>query len=133
MENPNPTREEVRDWFPKHPNVCRCTGYKQLVDAVMLAAEVMRGEKTIEEIWYKPDDEKKEYYSEPVVRPSALGKACGTVDYGDDMELKMPAGTLHVALVQPRQAAMGLIKTWLLLLLDLPEMKWLQRLNFLFA
>ena len=32
-ENPAPTREEVRDWFQKHHNVCRCTGYKPLVDA----------------------------------------------------------------------------------------------------
>jgi aldehyde oxidoreductase len=34
-ENINPTREEVRDWFQKHRNLCRCTGYKPLVDAVM--------------------------------------------------------------------------------------------------
>lgn len=108
-ENPAPAREEVRDWFQKHRNVCRCTGYKQLVDAVMLAAEVMRGEKTIEKIWYKPDDQTKEYYGKPVVRPSALGKACGTVDYGDDVELKMPPGTLHVALVQPRKVSHGAI------------------------
>ena len=33
--NPKPTREEVRDWFQKHKNVCRCTGYIPLVDAVM--------------------------------------------------------------------------------------------------
>jgi aldehyde oxidoreductase len=38
-ENNNPTREEVRDWFQKHRNVCRCTGYKQIVDAVMDAAK----------------------------------------------------------------------------------------------
>ncbi|HIV20837.1 MAG TPA: (2Fe-2S)-binding protein, partial [Candidatus Scatomorpha stercorigallinarum] len=24
--NPNPTREEVRDWFNKNRNLCRCTG-----------------------------------------------------------------------------------------------------------
>ena len=36
QQNPNPTREEVRDWFQKHRNICRCTGYKQIVDAVWL-------------------------------------------------------------------------------------------------
>ena len=36
--NPAPSREEVRDWFQKHHNICRCTGYKPLVDAVMDAA-----------------------------------------------------------------------------------------------
>ena len=50
QNNPNPTREEVRDWFQKHRNICRCTGYKQLVDAVMAAAKVMRGECSIEDI-----------------------------------------------------------------------------------
>ena len=44
QENPDPTREEVREWFQKTRNVCRCTGYKQIVDAVMAAAKVMRGE-----------------------------------------------------------------------------------------
>ena len=101
-ENPNPSREDVRDWFQKHRNVCRCTGYKQIVDAVMLAAQVMRGEKTIDEISYKPDMDKKDYYGKPLIRPIAMGKACGVVDYGDDVELKMPPGTLHVAVVQPK-------------------------------
>jgi aldehyde oxidoreductase len=101
--NNNPTREEVRDWFQKNLNVCRCTGYKQIVDAVMAAAKVMRGEATIEDITYQlPGD--KEYYGKPLVRPSALAKVCGVADYGDDQELKMPAESLHVAVVQPRLA-----------------------------
>ena len=43
-ENPSPTREEVRHWFQVHRNVCRCTGYKPLIDAGMDAAKVLRGE-----------------------------------------------------------------------------------------
>ena len=42
-----PTRKEVRDWFQKHWNACRCTGYKQIVNAVMDAAAILRGEKEI--------------------------------------------------------------------------------------
>ena len=34
----SPSREEVRQWFQQHWNACRCTGYKQIVDAVMDAA-----------------------------------------------------------------------------------------------
>ena len=103
LENNNPTREEVRDWFHKNKNVCRCTGYVQIVDAVMAAAAVMRGEKTIEDITFKnPED--GEYYGKAVLRPSALAKVCGVADYGDDQELKMPAEALKVALVQPRVA-----------------------------
>ncbi|NLX86734.1 MAG: molybdopterin-dependent oxidoreductase [Clostridiales bacterium] len=103
QENNNPTREEVRDWFHKHRNVCRCTGYKQIVDAVMDAARVVRGEATIEDITNKlPED--KEYYGKPLVRPTALAKVCGLADYGEDQALKMPKETLHVAVVQPKVA-----------------------------
>lgn len=101
MENPNPTREDVRDWFQKHKNVCRCTGYKQIVDAVMEAAAIMRGEKTFSDITYDYTKD-TEYYGKPLVRPNAMPKACGVCDYGDDIELKMPAETLKVALVMPR-------------------------------
>lgn len=101
IENLNPTREDVRDWFQKHRNLCRCTGYKQIVDAVMMAAKVMRGECTVEDIKApKPDD--NEYYGKTMARPAALGKVCGVTDYGDDIELKMPSSTLHVVMVQPK-------------------------------
>lgn len=102
QENPDPTREEVRDWFQKHRNVCRCTGYKQIVDAVMEAAAIMRGEKTFEDITYDwAQDTENGYYGKPLVRPNAMAKACGVCDYGDDIELKMPAETLHAVLVMP--------------------------------
>ncbi len=98
--NPSPSREDVRDWFKKHQNICRCTGYKPLVDAVMAAARVMRGEATMEDITFKaPAD--GEYYGSALPRPAALAKVCGVCDYGDDLGLKMPAGTLHLAIVQP--------------------------------
>ncbi|MDR2156490.1 MAG: (2Fe-2S)-binding protein, partial [Clostridiales Family XIII bacterium] len=47
--NLNPSREDVRNWFKKHMNACRCTGYKQPVDAVMTAAKILRGELTRED------------------------------------------------------------------------------------
>ena len=74
QENSHPTREEVRDWFQSHHNVCRCTGYKPLVDAVMLP------------------------------RPTALAKVTGLTDYGDDIKLKMPEGVAHLAVVIPNVA-----------------------------
>lgn len=102
-QNSNPTREEVRDWFQKNRNICRCTGYKQIVDSVMEAAKVLRGECTIEDI--KVDQGKPgDYYGKPIVRPAALAKVCGVADYGDDIELKMPANTLHAVMVQPKVA-----------------------------
>ena len=35
-ENPDPTEREVRDWMSG--NLCRCTGYRGIVDAVLAAA-----------------------------------------------------------------------------------------------
>ena len=37
--NPHPTEEEIRQAISG--NICRCTGYQNIVDAVMLAAEKM--------------------------------------------------------------------------------------------
>ncbi len=98
QENPNPTREEVRAWFQKNRNVCRCTGYKPLVDCVMEAAKVMRGEAKMEDMYFKiPEDGR--IYNTHYPRPAALAKVCGTCDYGDDIQLKMPSDTLHAAMV----------------------------------
>lgn len=98
-ENPNPTREDVRDWFQNHRNACRCTGYKQLVDAVMDAAKVLRGEKKAEELLFQlPKD--GAIWGGNYPRPTAVAKVTGTLDYGADLGLKMPADTLFLALVQ---------------------------------
>jgi aerobic-type carbon monoxide dehydrogenase small subunit (CoxS/CutS family) len=40
-ETPSPTEEDVREALSG--NLCRCTGYQNIVDAVMAAAERMRG------------------------------------------------------------------------------------------
>lgn len=40
-ENPNPTIEEVKDAF--EGNLCRCTGYEQIVESVLRAAELRTG------------------------------------------------------------------------------------------
>lgn len=39
--NPSPTESEIRDAISG--NLCRCTGYQHIVDAVLLAAEMMQG------------------------------------------------------------------------------------------
>ena len=97
--NPNPTREEVRAWFQKHRNVCRCNGYKPYVDGVMDAAAVLRGEMPLEALAFvMPADGK--VWGSKYPRPSAVPKVTGTWDYGADLGLKMPPGTLQLALVQ---------------------------------
>ena len=43
LENPQPTEEDVR--FAIGGNLCRCTGYTKVVQAILQAAEVMRATK----------------------------------------------------------------------------------------
>ena len=40
-ENPSPTRDEIRSGL--QGNICRCTGYDKIVDAVEVAAREMQG------------------------------------------------------------------------------------------
>jgi aldehyde oxidoreductase len=99
--NPNPTREEVRDWFHVNKNACRCTGYIPIVDAVMDAAKVLRGEMDEKELdFVLPEDGR--IWGSKYPRPTAGAKVTGTLDYGADLILKMPKKTLHAALVQAK-------------------------------
>ncbi len=99
--NPNPSREDVRDWFQKHHNICRCTGYQPLVNAVMDAAAVMRGEKKPEEIEFQmPAD--GHIWGTRLPRPSALAKVTGIAEFGADAAYRLPPETLHLALAQAK-------------------------------
>ena len=41
-ENPNPTEDQIRDAISG--NICRCTGYQNIVDAALLAAELLQAD-----------------------------------------------------------------------------------------
>jgi aldehyde oxidoreductase len=100
-QKPDPTRADVRAWFQKNLNACRCTGYKPIVDAVMDAAAVLRGDAPEASLDYVlPADGR--IWGGKYPRPSAVAKVTGTADYGADLGLKMPPGTLQLALVQAK-------------------------------
>ena len=42
--NPQPSRDEVLDAISG--NICRCTGYEPIIDAILTAATAMRGDNT---------------------------------------------------------------------------------------
>jgi aldehyde oxidoreductase len=98
-QNNAPTREEVREWFQKNKNLCRCTGYKPLVDAVMDAAKLLRGEISVKDFW-KSLPQNASMVGSSYIRPSAMAKVMGTWDFGADLGLKLPSNTLHAKLVQ---------------------------------
>jgi xanthine dehydrogenase iron-sulfur cluster and FAD-binding subunit A len=42
-DNKSPSREEIK--LAISSNLCRCTGYKSIVDAIEMAARMLRGEE----------------------------------------------------------------------------------------
>jgi carbon-monoxide dehydrogenase small subunit len=43
QNNPEPTEHEIREWL--EGNICRCTGYHNIVKAIQAAAATMAGQK----------------------------------------------------------------------------------------
>ncbi len=87
--NPNPGVEEIKNGL-RH-NLCRCTGYKKIIEAVQLAGRFIRGETTPDEVRPKPADG---YMGVSHPRPSALPKACGTAQFSADIRIP---GALEMA------------------------------------
>ncbi|NLC51586.1 MAG: molybdopterin-dependent oxidoreductase, partial [Firmicutes bacterium] len=90
--NPNPSTEEIKKAL-RH-NLCRCTGYKKIIDAVKLAGKFVRGELSPDDVRPNPDGPKLGV-SHP--RPSAMKKACGTAEFTADIAIP---GALELATVR---------------------------------
>jgi aldehyde oxidoreductase len=90
--NPNPSDDEIKKALAR--NLCRCTGYVKIIDAVKLAGRFLRGEITPEEVRPDPNGPKIGV-SHP--RPSAMLKACGLAEFTADIELQ---DALEVAVVR---------------------------------
>lgn len=79
--NPNPTREEVRKALKR--NLCRCTGYEKIIDAVMMAAE---GRKNPEVLKLRP---LKEYrLGDYIPQLNSWDKVTGALRYGIDIYIE---------------------------------------------
>jgi selenium-dependent xanthine dehydrogenase len=76
-ENSNPTRAQVKQAIKG--NLCRCTGYKKIVDAILLAAEFFREKKEI------PPVPTQLHMNEHAKRIDAKEKINGTGIFADDI------------------------------------------------
>ena len=78
--------------------MCRCTGYKKIIEAVQLAGKFIRGETTPQEVKSKIS-KKMLGVSHP--RPTAMIKACGVAQFSADIPL--PPDTLELAIARSNQ------------------------------
>ena len=81
-QNRDPDEKAIKKALTR--NLCRCTGYVKIFEAVKLAARFLRGEITPEEVAPKPGDSLMGV-SHP--RPSALAKACGIARFTADYKI----------------------------------------------
>lgn len=97
-ENPFADREEIKERLGG--NICRCTGYQKIFDAVEMARDVQNGRlpaSVLEGI----DAEQGDYIGKNVSRIDAPSKVSGALRYAGDMI--MP-GMLHVHVLRSPHA-----------------------------
>ncbi|MDR0885030.1 MAG: selenium-dependent xanthine dehydrogenase [Clostridiales Family XIII bacterium] len=92
-ENPNPTREDASKAI--RTNICRCTGYVKIIDAILLAAQMLREDLPI------PSDKGTEGVGGCLARVDGRAKALGTGKYVDDYTVD---GMVYAAAIRPPSA-----------------------------
>ncbi|GHV92245.1 selenium-dependent xanthine dehydrogenase [Spirochaetia bacterium] len=78
--NPNPTDDDIRKAI--RANICRCTGYVKIREAIALAAKLFRENKGL------PERNFTGVMGENFHRVDAIAKTLGTGKYVDDLELE---------------------------------------------
>jgi selenium-dependent xanthine dehydrogenase len=86
-DTPDPTRDQINRAIER--NLCRCTGYKKIVDSILYAAAVMRGEETF------PETTVGGGVGSRTAKYRAMDAVLGTMLYVSDLEEE---GMLHAAL-----------------------------------
>ena len=77
--NSNPSRADVKKAIKG--NICRCTGYVKIEQAILLAAKYLREEKEIVEKEYSGKVGERSH------RPDAKGKVLGSAKFADDLKV----------------------------------------------
>ena len=76
-QNVEPTYEQVREAVRN--NICRCTGYKKIIEAALLAARIFREQQPV------PENTLKGLLGDSLPRVDAPAKALGEARYCDDL------------------------------------------------
>ncbi len=91
--NPDPDVAAIKKALAR--NLCRCTGYKKIIEAIQLAGRFIRNETTPNAVRAQIG---KAALGQSHVRPTAMLKACGLAQFNDDIPL--PSDALELAVVR---------------------------------
>ena len=91
---PDPTEEEIKTALKG--NICRCTGYKKIIEGIQLAAAILRGGEQLDESLEKGD----EYgVGNGAFRLDVREKVLGCGEYTDDVEIE---GMVHGSAIRSK-------------------------------
>jgi len=84
-ENPHPTQDEIKKALTRNRNLCRCTGYVKIIEAIQdAAARLAAGEQAVD-----PETVlSKEDAALPRLRRDALDLVTGATKFSDDLVLE---------------------------------------------
>ena len=92
--NPNPAEDDIKQAIVG--NICRCTGYKKIIEGIGLAAAILRGEAVIEK---KLEDGRDFGVGERAFRIDVREKVLGYGEYVDDVVME---GMVHASAVRSK-------------------------------
>ncbi|MEG1910956.1 MAG: selenium-dependent xanthine dehydrogenase [Cloacibacillus sp.] len=100
--NPDPPEEEIKKAI--RGNVCRCTGYKKIIEGIQLAAAILRGERRIESAL---EEGGAFGVGARAFRIDVREKVLGYGEYVDDVEME---GMAHASAVRSQYPRARVIK-----------------------
>ncbi len=99
---PEPTEEQIK--VALKGNICRCTGYKKIIEGIQLTAAILRGDAQIEENLEQGDNYG---VGDRAFRTDVREKVLGYGEYPDDVEME---GMVYASAVRSQYARAKVVK-----------------------
>ncbi|MDO5714975.1 MAG: selenium-dependent xanthine dehydrogenase [Tissierellia bacterium] len=99
-QNPTPSEDDIKKAI--RGNICRCTGYRKIIEGIQMAAEILRGDREVSQ-----QDDSNLKVGERYHRIDVREKVLGTGVYVDDMEID---GMVYASAVRSKYPRARIVK-----------------------